>query len=152
MKPRNEMLLTIAAATLVATGFAATANADAKGNPNPRSVATVTACTVDSTTVRVCASKDLSNVVLQCTAADSTTVLVKFDDLEVGNVASFSCTDPVTQAALGDVSALWVKAGSMKTTGGPVPGNGTGAVVIWPGQCTDSDPADPCATSSPADL
>ena len=149
MKTRHERLLTIVSSALIAVCFGPTANADKAGEPNVKSVATITACKEADDTVRVCATKDLSNVVLQCQGADGATVLVKLDDLMVGNVSSFTCTDPETGVALGDVVALWVKAGSGKGTDDPafvrpVPGNGTGSeVTLWPNQCADPAPTEP---------
>lgn len=121
-----------------------------------KSVAAITACKEADDTVSVCATKDLSNVVLQCQGADGTSVLAKFDDLLVGNISSFTCTDPDTGEALGDVVALRVKAGSRKGTDDPafappVPGNGTGPeVTLRPVQCADSIPTEPepCAQGS----
>lgn len=159
MKRRHEKLLTIVSFALVTACLGAAASADQGGKPNAKSVATITACKEADDTVRVCATKDLSNVVLQCESADGV-VLVKFDDLLVGNVSSFSCTDPETGAALGDVVALWVKAGSQKGTDDaafvpPVPGNGTGSqVTLWPAQCASPGPTEPepCAQAAAQDL
>ena len=149
MKRRRAKLQTIVSSVLIAVCFGPAANADNRGEPSTSSVATITACKEARDTVRACATKDLSNVVLQCQGTDGTTVLVKFDDLTVGNVSSFSCTDPDTGIALGDVVALWVKAGSRKGTDdpafvSPVPGKGTGsAITLWPVQCTDPTPTEP---------
>lgn len=149
MKRRHEKLQTIVSSALIAVCFGPAANADKGGEPSASSVATITACKEADDTVRACATKDLSNVVLQCQGADGTSVLVKFDDLMVGNASSFSCTDPDTGVALGNVVALWVKAGSGKGTDdpafvSPVPGKGTGsAITLWPDQCADPTPTDP---------
>ena len=83
--------------------------ADDAAAANENSIAQFSAC-VDEAEVFVCSSKDLSNVVLQCTSGAE-----KFDDLDetdTGASGTFSCSD-------GSVpTSIWVKSGSQKSGDG----------------------------------
>ncbi|MGH8495294.1 MAG: hypothetical protein ACREVN_04105 [Gammaproteobacteria bacterium] len=101
--------------------------AGVSAEPNQNSIAQYSAC-LDQTTVFVCSSKDLSNVVLQCASGAE-----KFDDLDslgVGASATFSCSD-------GSVpTSVWVKSGSQQS------GDGAGYGGIFsPQECPTECPA-----------
>ncbi len=103
--------------------------------PNARSEADIAVCREDDATARVCSSKELSNVVLQC-AGDP--VFHKVDDLDdtenpfPGLVSPyeglFTCPD-------GNIVAVFVKSGSKKYIGDLIGlPRGSGA-VFGPGEC-----------------
>ena len=80
--------------------------------PNANSIAAIAACEVDGSTAFVCSSKELSNVVLQCSSEGGIT-FVKFDDLEdtLGenlHEGEFACPEGST------VEGVFVKSGSAK--------------------------------------
>lgn len=121
--------------------------------PNARSVAQIEACEEDASTVRVCSSKELSNIVLQCGNAE-TTYYIKFDDLDnpenwpegqlTATQGSFTCPD-------GDsLLAVFVKSGSQKNDGAILAGlPGAGGAIWSPLACsTESD----CESSSEENL
>jgi hypothetical protein len=112
--------------------------------PNAHSVAQIEACEEDASTVRVCSSKDLSNIVLQCANAE-TSYYIKFDDLDnpenwpegqlTATQGSFTCPN-------GDsLLAVFVKSGSQKNDGAILPGlPGAGGAIWSPLACsTESD-------------
>jgi hypothetical protein len=119
--------------------------------PNAKSLAQIEACEEDASTARVCTSKELSNVVLQCGDAEmETSYYVKFDDLDdpenwpegqlTANQGSFTCPD-------GDsLLAVFVKSGSQKYDGESLAGLPGGGGAVWsPLACSaESD----CETSS----
>ena len=98
--------------------------------PSPKSVAVIAACAVDASTARVCSSKELSNVILRCRAADGGTFFHKFDDLdevllENPHDANFSCPDGAT------LVAVFAKSGSAKYDGPEVSGLPSGAGGVF---------------------
>ncbi len=112
--------------------------------PNARSVAQIEACEEDASTVRVCSSKELSNIVLQCGNAE-TSYYIKFDDLDnpenwpegqlTATQGSFTCPDGDT------LLAVFVKSGSQKNDGAILAGlPGAGGAIWSPLACsTESD-------------
>jgi hypothetical protein len=121
----------------------------AAAGPNARSVAQIEACEEDASTARVCSSKELSNIVLQCGNAE-TSYYIKFDDLDnpenwpegqlTATQGSFTCPD-------GDsLLAVFVKSGSQKNDGQTLAGlPGAGGAIWSPLACTtESD----CESSS----
>jgi hypothetical protein len=123
----------------------------AAAGPNAKSLAQIEACEEDASTARVCSSKELSNIVLQCRNAETdTTYYVKFDDLDnpknwpegqlTATQGSFTCPD-------GDnLLAVFVKSGSQKNDGEILAGlPGAGGAIWSPLACsTESD----CESSS----
>jgi len=97
----------------------------ASAKPNAKSVADVAACLEDESTVRACSSKELSNVVVQCTDGESS-YDIKYDDLEDLDdpyVGFFSCPEAT-------VEAVYVKSGSDKS-GGKADGLPAGSGTLW---------------------
>ncbi len=85
--------------------------------PNGNSYADIFICRDDSMTARVCSSKELSNVVLQCTGDPAFHKVDDLDDTEnpfPGLVSPyeglFTCPD-------GDIVAVFVKSGSKRFSG-----------------------------------
>lgn len=123
----------------------------ASAEPDDNSVADIVACDEGDGTVRACSSKELSNVVLECSDGESS-FYVKFDDLDSEEdpypgldtpyEGTFSCPGD------GQVLAVFVKSGSGKFDGGGTPaGSGTlwdpdacPAVCPEPGGDDDEDP------------
>jgi hypothetical protein len=119
--------------------------------PDDRSLAEIGVCEEDSSTARVCSTKDLSNIVLQCGDAETeTSYYIKFDDLDdpenwpegqlTADQGSFACPD-------GDsLMAVFVKSGSLMYEGDSFDGlpAGSGAVFSPLACSTESD----CDTSS----
>jgi hypothetical protein len=135
-----------------AIGAAFMLPAIAAAGPNARSVAQIEVCEEDSSTARVCSSKDLSNIVLQCNDGE-TSYYIKFDDLDnpqnwpegqlSSTQGSFTCPD-------GDsLLAVFVKSGSKKNDGELLAGlPGAGGAIWSPLACsTESD----CEASSEND-
>ncbi|HEX9851918.1 MAG TPA: hypothetical protein VGA68_02855 [Woeseiaceae bacterium] len=123
----------------------------AAADPNAKSVAQIEACEETASTARVCSSKELSNIVLQCGNAE-TSYYFKFDDLDnpenwpegqlTATQGSFTCPD-------GDsLLAVFVKSGSQKNDGEILAGlPGAGGAIWSPLACsTESD----CESSSEA--
>ena len=113
----------LGAAGLVGLMLVLSATASAK--PNAKSVADVAACLEDESTVRACSSKELSNVVVQCTDGESS-YYIKYDDLEDlvdPYVGFFSCPEAT-------VEAVYVKSGSDKS-GGKADGLPAGSGTLW---------------------
>jgi hypothetical protein len=101
--------------------------------PNAASVAQVAACAETDTSAFVCSSKGLSNVILQCSDAESSH-FEKFDDLDDdGDVyqGSFACES-------GSLDAVFIKSGSFRSAGGPA---GAGEMIsgleACPADCPD---------------
>ena len=92
-KPR----LRIAAATL-AVAACGTASAD-------KSQAITGACLEDSTTVRACSDKELSNVVVQC-GDESSTYFVKYDELGDGTFPGLTTPRPGTLSSCLAVASI----------------------------------------------
>jgi hypothetical protein len=119
----------------------------AAAGPNQRSVADIQACQPAGTqAAQVCSTKELSNVVVQCAAAEGGSFFVKFDDLHAVQTpyqdVAFSLTSPYQ----GDFNcpegstlvAVFVKSGSEKYSG-PAMGNlprGAGAIIMNLGACS----------------
>jgi|GEM_PF-5255795 len=100
-------------------------SATASARPNENSVADVAACLEDESTVRACSSKELSNVVIQCTDGESS-YYIKYDDLEDlvdPYVGFFSCPGAT-------VEAVYVKSGSDKS-GGKADDLPAGSGTLW---------------------
>ena len=123
--------------------FSATASAE----PDENSVADIVACSEGDGSVRACSSKELSNVVLECSDGESS-FYVKFDDLDSEEdpypgldtpyEGTFSCPGD------GEVLAVFVKSGSGKSgVGGAPSGSGT----FWdpdacPAECPETGEED----------
>lgn len=89
------------------------------------------ACLEDGATVRACSTKDLSNVVVQC-SGPSGTYFVKYDELDDGtfeglvapNEGVFSCPE-------GEVVAVFIKSGRNGYAGPAVEGLPPGSGAAW---------------------
>ena len=97
----------------VVIGAALIMPAIATSGPNERSLSTFDACLVDEggSTAYVCASKELSNVVVYCSNG-----FFKYDDLDEAPTydGEFSCPDG------GELTGILVKAGSARYDGEPL--------------------------------
>lgn len=123
----------------------------AAATPNENSVADIGVCQEDTSTARVCSSKDLSNIVLQCGDAE-TSYYVKFDDLDdpenwpegqlTADQGSFSCPE-------GDsLLAVFVKSGSGKYEGESLVGLPAGSGAVWsPLSCAVTESESDCETA-----
>ena len=111
-------------------------SATASAAPNQKSVADVVACLEDESTVRACSSKELSNVVVQCTDGESS-YYIKYDDLEDlvdPYIGFFSCPG-------GTIEAVFVKSGSDKIKS-EADGLPSGSGTLWnPSECPVDCPA-----------
>ena len=95
----------------------------ALSDPSPKSVASVAACLTAENAVLACASKELSNVVIQCSNSETeTTSYFKYDDLafEEDNPYFALLASPYQGAfpcpeGTGDPVAVFIKSGSAKT-------------------------------------
>ncbi len=131
-------------------------SAAASAAPGENSVADIVACSEGDGTVRACSSKELSNVVLECSDGESS-FYVKFDDLDSEEdpypgldtpyEGTFSCPGG------GDVLAVFVKSGSGKFDGAGAP---SGSGTLWdpdacPAECpeTGEDGEDPGTDPGP---
>ena len=89
------------------------------------------ACLEDGATVRACSTKELSNVVVQCSGA-SGTYFVKFDELDDGifeglvtpSEGVFSCPE-------GEVVAVFIKSGRNAYDGPSIDGLPRGSGAAW---------------------
>jgi hypothetical protein len=89
------------------------------------------ACLVDDTTVRACSTKDLSNVVLQC-SGESGSYFIKYDELDDGTFpgltspseGEFSCPE-------GSVIAVFIKSGANHYDGPAIEGLPRGSGASW---------------------
>ena len=118
-KPR----LRIAAATL-SFAICGTAGAD-------NSQAITGACLEDSTTVRACSDKELSNVVVQC-GDESSNYFVKYDELGDGTFPGL--TTPYEgdfTCPTGSVMAVFVKSGRNRYDGPAIAGLPNGSGAAW---------------------
>ncbi len=123
--------------------------------PNENSLADIGVCQEETTTARVCSSKELSNIVLQCGDAE-TSYYVKFDDLDdpenwpdgqlTASQGSFSCPE-------GDsLLAVFVKSGSAKYEGESLVGLPPGSGAVWsPSSCASTESGSDCETVSEPD-
>lgn len=100
------------------------------------SSAEISACLVDSDTTHVCSSKELSNIVVQCSDGETeSTYFYKYDDLDdVENwpegqtsayAGDFSCPEG------GELVAVFVKSGREKYDGAALEGLPPGVGAIW---------------------
>jgi hypothetical protein len=104
----------------------------AAAGPNAKSVAEINACLEDADTARVCSSKELSNVVLQC--GSESTSFVKFDDLNGTETPYEGLVSPyegLFSCPEGDVVAVFIKSGSAKYQGAPIQGLPRGSGAMW---------------------
>ena len=102
----------------------------ASAGPSGNSIADIEACLDGDSTVKVCSSKELSNVVVQCTDGESS-YYIKYDDLEDlvdPYVGYFACPGAT-------VEVVYVKSGSGKLGDG-TDGLSAGTGVRWePSEC-----------------
>ena len=98
------------------------------------------ACLEDGATVRACSTKELSNVVVQC-SSESGSYFVKYDELDDGifaglvtpNEGVFSCPE-------GEVVAVFIKSGRNGYDGPAVDGLPPGSGAAWyPEACGTED-------------
>ena len=100
------------------------------------SSADISACLSDADTAHICSSKELSNIVVQCSDGETeTTYFFKYDDLDdVANwpegqtsayAGDFSCPEG------GDLVAVFVKSGREKYNGLALEGLPPGSGAIW---------------------
>jgi hypothetical protein len=134
---RAELLIGL---TLVLPSIAA-------ADPNVKSVAEVQACQpAGSETARVCSSKELSNVVVQCRLGEGGSFFVKYDDLKAVETPDPGAGFVLASPFQGDFNcpegstlvAVFVKSGSEKYSG-PAIGNlprGSGALITNLGTCS----------------
>ncbi|MCI0433840.1 MAG: hypothetical protein L0271_09320 [Gemmatimonadetes bacterium] len=128
-KPRLR-IAAVASALMLALPGAATADSNAVTG----------ACLEDEATVRACSSKELSNVVVQC-SSESGSYFVKIDELDDGtyeglispNEGLFSCPE-------GEVLAVFIKSGVNFYEGAEIAGLPPGSGALWsPFSCDVED-------------
>lgn len=117
---RPRLRFTVAGA--LALAVSATAGADSQS--------VTSACLEDAATVRACSTKELSNVVVQC-STESGSYFLKYDDLDAGfegltspYQGDFSCPE-------GDVVAVFIKSGRNKYDGPAIEGLPPGSGAAW---------------------
>ena len=124
---------------IMASLFMVGATASIAARPNYRSEAIINACLDEaSTSAFVCSSKELSNVVLQCSGEDGV-YFFKYDDLDLDPAfdGDFVCQsldeNGVPLEPNGDtIQAVWVKSGSFKDPSPPDgPPSGFGMNMIF---------------------
>lgn len=125
---------------IATVGSALLLSMQAAAGPNGNSVADVNACLEDADTARVCSSKELSNVVLQC--GDESTSFIKFDDLDDTETpyqgllspyeGFFSCPE-------GDIVAVFIKSGSGKYQGPLIADLPPGSGALWSPLACDAE-------------
>lgn len=116
--------------------------------PNQRSVAEIAACLEDPATTRVCSSKELSNVVVQCDNGDQSSYFFKHDDLDDPQSPSAqfleTAYEGVFQCPGGEeILAVFIKSGSEKHPG-RIDGAPGGLGRMWsvaqcPVECPETD-------------
>lgn len=117
----------------------------AAAGPGGNSGAEVGACLEDAATARVCSSKELSNVVVQC-GDESGSYFIKYDELDDGTYEGL--TDPSSGSFAcpsGDVIAVFVKSGNNAYDGTLIDGLPPGSGALWTPLACGEDPAD-CGT------
>jgi hypothetical protein len=124
----------------------------ASAEPAENSISDIEACLDDDSTVKVCSSKELSNVIVQCTDGESS-YYIKYDDLEDlvdPYVGFFACPGAT-------VESVYVKSGSGKFGDG-TDGLSAGTGVRWePSECpvecppTGEDDGEDPGTEPPPD-
>jgi hypothetical protein len=124
----------------------------AAADPNEKSVAQVQACQPAGTqTAQVCSSKELSNVVVQCSVGEGGSFFVKYDDLDTVDTPDADAGYVLVSPFQGDFScpegstlvSVFVKSGSQKYSG-PAIGNlprGSGALITSFGTCPVACPS-----------
>lgn len=89
------------------------------------------ACLEDGATVRACSTKDLSNVVVQCSGA-SGTYFVKFDELDDGTFEGLvTPSEGVFSCPEGEVVAVFIKSGRNAYDGPSIDGLPRGSGAAW---------------------
>ena len=127
---------------VAAAGGALLLSMQAAAGPAGNSVAEVGACLEDADTARVCSSKELSNVVLQC-GNEASSTYIKFDGLDDTETpfqgllspyeGQFSCPE-------GDILAVFIKSGSGKYDGVPIADLPPGSGALWlPLSCAEGE-------------
>jgi hypothetical protein len=89
------------------------------------------ACLEDSSTVRACSDRQLSNVVVQC-GDESGSYFVKYDGLDEGRFEGL--TSPYEggfNCPTGDVLAVFIKSGRNRYDGPPIAGLPKGSGAAW---------------------
>jgi hypothetical protein len=110
--------------------------ATATSEPNVNSVADFAVCLEDSASTRVCSSKELSNVVVQCDNGDETSYFFKHDDLDDPEAESAAFLETAYEGVFAcpegeSILAVFVKSGSAKYVGDPVEGLPSGSGAVW---------------------
>ncbi len=98
---------------------------------DPNSSAETGACLEDAATVRACSSKELSNVVVQC-SGESGSFFIKYDELDDGTFGGL--TSPyqgVFTCPEGEVIAVFVKSGRNFYDGTAIEGLPSGSGAQW---------------------
>ncbi len=111
-------------------------------NSNSNSYAVIAVCLEDQdpTTARVCSSKELSNVVLQCTGDPAFHKVDDLDDTENPFPGLVTPHEGLFTCPNGTIEAVFVKSGSKKFTGeleGLPPGSG---MIFNPVACSEACP------------
>jgi hypothetical protein len=119
----------------------------AAAGPNQKSLADIQACQpAGSETAQVCSTKELSNVVVQCSVGEGGSSFVKYDDLDTFETPHQGDDFALTSPFQGDFScpegstlvAVFVKSGSEKYSGPAVDNlpRGSGAIFTNLGTCS----------------
>jgi hypothetical protein len=99
------------------------------------------ACLEDGATVRACSTKELSNVVVQC-SGESGPYFVKYDELDDGLFEGLETPyEGVVTCPSGEVIAVFIKSGRTAYSGPAIAGLPPGSGAAWyPESCSaDSD-------------
>jgi hypothetical protein len=127
---------------VAAVGSALLLSLQAAAGPGGNSVADVGACLEDADTARVCSSKELSNVVLQC-GDESSSTYIKYDDLDDTEAPFEGLESPfegLFSCPEGEIIAVFIKSGSGKYDGAPIADLPPGSGAQWlPLACTDAE-------------
>lgn len=127
---------------VAAIGSALLLSMQAAAEPGGNSTADVGACLEDADTARVCSSKELSNVVLQC-GDESSSTYIKYDDLDDTEAPFEGLESPfegLFSCPEGAVIAVFIKSGSGKYDGAPIADLPPGSGAQWlPLACTDAE-------------
>lgn len=110
------------------------------------STASTDACLEESGAARVCSTKELSNVVVQC-GDESGSYFIKYDELDDGTYEGL--IDPYSgffTCPSGDVVAVFIKSGNNRYSGPAIEGLPPGSGAQWTPLACSEDPAD-CGTS-----
>jgi hypothetical protein len=149
---RTRLIPGAGVALVARAGSALLLAMSAAAAPSSQSGAQIDACLEESGAARVCSSKELSNVVLQC-GDESGSVYIKFDDLDdtespyegllSPNEGLFSCPE-------GELLAVFVKSGSGKYDGEPIEGLPPGSGAQFSPLACSVEPVD-CETADEGD-